>query len=393
MKLRDDTELAAMWSRHSAEWRDSAQICSQWREAALVDARLLESSHSKNWWRLLRELGITLLITREYEHLVMALTAAGSRPRTSYLPLPHPSGLAVDRSAQRVLLASTRNPNQVYTLKPVNSVLSRADMPGPSVDGGFLTPVSSAFYPGSLYLHDLAVIGTSLFGNAVGQNAVARLEPDGQFELAWWPRAVEREGKPVTDRNYIQLNSIAAGKSLATSYFSASSAKMGRLRPGHLNYPVDRRGVIFSGRTREPICTGLTRPHSARLRDGKVWVANSGYGELGFVNGGRLEVVARLPGWTRGLCIVKDIAFVATSRVIPRYAGYAPGLDMEKSRCGVHAVCCKTGKLLASLEWPRGNQVFAIDWIDSAVSTGFPFVAETRKQAKLPAFFYTYMTC
>ena len=46
-------------------------------------------------------------------------------------------------------------------------------------------------------------------------------------------------------------------------------------------------------------------------------MANSGYGELGFVSDGRLEVVARLSGWTRGLCIVGDVAFVGTSRVIP----------------------------------------------------------------------------
>ncbi len=383
-----NNDLAAMWARHSAEWRDSAQICSQWREAERVDTRLLESKASRGWRETLRELGITLLVTREYEHLVMALTSE----RTSYFPVPHPSGLVVDRENARVILASTRNPNQVYTLRPVTAMLERSDMPGPRAKGGYLAPVASRFYPGSLYLHDLAVIGGKVFGNAVGHNAVARLDPNGAFDLVWWPKAVERDGRPVTDRNYIQLNSIAAGKNLASSYFSASSATMGRLRPGHLNYPVDRQGVIFSGKTREPICTGLTRPHSARLHNGKVWLANSGYGELGFVQDSQLEIVARLPGWTRGLCIVKDVAFVATSRLIPRFARYAPGLDTGTSRCAVHAVCCKTGKILASLEWPRGNQVFAIDWIDATVSTGFPFEAGARKQSRLPAFFYTGVT-
>lgn len=392
LTVEKSAEMTALWSRHSAEWRDAAQICSQWREAAHVAPRLLEYTVTRNWWNVLREKGITLLVTREYEHLVMALSTTGGRPRVSYYPMPHPSGLAVDHKAHRVLLATTRNPNQVYTLKPVTSALERSDMVAPPADGGLLTPIASTFYPGSLYLHDLAIIGSSVYGNAVGHNAVARLGSEGGFDLVWWPKAVELSGKPVTDRNYIQLNSIAPGKSLANSYFTASSARMGRLRPGHLNYPVDGQGVIFSGRMREVICTGLTRPHSARLWDGKVWVANSGYGELGFASGGKLEVVARLPGWTRGLCILKDVAFVATSRVIPRYARYAPGLEIEKSLCGIHAVCCKSGKLLGSLEWPSGNQVFAIDWIDAAVSTGFPFEAHTRRQTRLPAFFYTFQT-
>jgi hypothetical protein len=167
---------------------------------------------------------------------------------------------------------------------------------------------------------------------------------------------------------------------------------MGRLRPGDLSYPVDRRGVIFSGRTREPMCTGLTRPHSARLSGGRVWVTNSGYGELGFASGGRLKVVARLPGWTRGLCIVGDVAFVATSRIIPRYARYAPGVDPTASVCAVHAVSCTSGRLLGSLQWPSGNQVFAVDWIDARQSLGFPFSVRARKRSRETAFFYTYLT-
>jgi hypothetical protein len=121
-------------------------------------------------------------------------------------------------------------------------------------------------------------------------------------------------------------------------------------------------------------------------------VANSGYGELGFARDGKLEVVAKLPGWTRGLCLVKDIAFVATSRVIQKFARYAPGLECSKSHCGVHAVCCQTGRVVASLEWPYGNQVFAIDWICDQVSPGFVFGSPSRKNAQELAFFYQYVT-
>jgi uncharacterized protein (TIGR03032 family) len=241
-------------------------------------------------------------------------------------------------------------------------------------------------------MHDLALIGSDLHANAVGQNAVVRLRSDGNFARVWWPKCVENQGGPVDTCNYIQLNSIAAGKTVRHSFFSASSAAMGRRRPGHLDYPVNGRGVIFSGETREPMCSGLTRPHSARLWRGRVWVANSGYGELGFVSGGRLEVVRQLPGWTRGLCIIKDVAFVATSRVIPRFERYAPGLKVGASQCAVHAVCCKTGKILGSLGWPNGNQIFAIDWISNRESSGFVFDVRTRRPKQESALFYTYLT-
>ena len=381
-----------MWARHADEWRSPAQICSQWREASSVDARLLETEATAGWWDTLARLGITILVTREYEHLAMSASLQEGRPRLGFFAVPHPSGLAVDRESNRVFLGSTRNPNQVYTLRPATSRLERSDMRLGPLRGAPLTPVGSAFFPGSLYMHDLAWIGSSLYANAVGHNAVVRLDLQGTFERAWWPRCIEQDGAPVFARNHIQLNSIAAGRTLRESYFTASSAAIERQRPGHLNYQVNRRGVIFSGRTREPVCSGLTRPHSARLDSGKIWVANSGYGEVGFVAGGRLEVLARLPGWTRGLAIVGDVAMVATSRVIPRYAQYAPGLDSAKSRCGVYAICRNSGKVLGALEWPNGNQVFAVDWIPSSASSGFLFEARSRGRSREIAFFYTYLT-
>lgn len=367
--------IARGWRAHAIEWRAPAQIASQWRDAAAVDARLLDTRPSRGWWALLARLGVTLFVSREYEHLMMALSMRSGRPRVSYMAIPHPSGVAADRRAGRLNIASTRNPNQVYTLAPA---------------AGMLVPVESSFYPGRLYLHDLAVIGRRLHANAVGLNAVVTLDSHGVHRPVWWPRCVERRGTPVLDRNHIQLNSIAAGRTIRDSFFSASSTSLDRLRPGHLNYPVDRRGVVFSGRTREPICTGLTRPHSARLSRRRLWVANSGYGELGFVSGGRLEVVRRLPGWTRGLCLIGSIAFVGISRVIPRYARYAPGLDAHASRCGVQAVDTRTGELVASLDWPSGNQVFALDWMPDTSTGGFVFDAGRRGSAGDAAFFYRY---
>src|SRR5207253_8648852 len=98
---------------------------------------------------------------------------------------------------------------------------------------------------------------------------------------------------------HTQLNSIAAGSDLKNSFFSASCDRISSRRPGHKNFPVDGRGVIFSGATREPMARGLTRPHSARLHERKVWVDNSGYGEFGFIEDEQLSVISKLPGWTR----------------------------------------------------------------------------------------------
>jgi uncharacterized protein (TIGR03032 family) len=151
--------------------------------------------------------------------------------------------------------------------------------------------------------------------------------------------------------------------------------------------------VLFSGATREPVARGFTRPHSARLHAGRVWLDNSGYGEVGFVEGGAFTPVARLPGWTRGLCFHGDVAFAGTSRVIPRFRQYAPGLDLEASLCALHAVEVGSGKLLGSLIWPQGNQIFAIDWLPAVFSTGFPFRAGGRRALERERrLFYDFRT-
>ena len=382
--------MQKLWARHSQEWRDPAQIVSQWRDAT-TPGFVLRAKATPGWWETLERLGITLFVTREYEHVVIAISVVDGSPNMTFLPLPHPSGLVVDRKRNRVFIASTRNPNQVYTLRTIRPSDRRMSRSRRGLAQHALSlPVETAFYPGALYIHDLAIFGDVLHANAVGQNAVIRLDGSGNFKRVWWPKCIETGHGPVFTKNYIQLNSIAGGATPRDSYYSASSCGIERRRPGHLNYAVEGRGVIFSGRTREPICTGLTRPHSARLSGRRIWVANSGYGELGFVSRGKLEVVVRLPGWTRGLCIVENVAFAATSRVIPRFACYAPGLDVDSSRCAIYAICCKTGSVLGRLEWPSGNQVFAIDWIGSLASVGLPFGIRSGGIAGTNALFSSF---
>ena len=394
MTSPSEEELNALWARHHAEWRDPSQVASQWQEAADTDPTLLQYSVRGNWWEMLANAGITLLVTREYEHLVMALRIGeGGKPDISYFRLPHPSGLVADRDRNIVYLASTRNPNQIYDFMPVRRLLPRLDVKSDEKVGSPLVPVRSRFLPGCLYMHDLALIDGELHANSVGQNAIVRLGADGCHERVWWPHCVETENDPVFGQNHIQLNSIAAGSDLASSYFSASCDKISARRPGHQNFPVDKRGVLFSGKTREPMARGLTRPHSARLHTDKVWVDNSGYGELGFAEDGKFIPVAVLPGWTRWLCFHKQIAFVGTSRVIPRFRQYAPGLDVEASVCGIHAVDLQSGKIVGSLIWPYGNQIFAIDFLSNPVTSGFPFrVGAKRALTREKKLFYAFLT-
>lgn len=382
------TTRGALWAGHAADLRDPHQVVSQWASPSEVDPRLLRHRARGRFWDVLEAASGTLIVTREYEHLVVALSARKGRRRVSYLRLPHPSGIAVDPRGGRLYVASTRNPNMVFELAPGRGFIARDEPRDAGLPEDALLPVSCRYLPGCLYLHDLAMIGGRLHGNSVAMNAIVELPDAGGFRPVWWPRSIEDGGRPLFGRNYLQLNSIAAGTDLASSFFSASAGKPSARRPGHLNFPVDGRGVIFSGKTREVSARGLTRPHSARLDRGTLWVANSGHGEVGRVTEGGFEPVTRLAGWTRGLCLDRGIAFVGTSHVIPRFARYAPGVDPATSECGIHAVDAGTGRVVGSLVWPFANQVFAIEMTKGFDTAGFPFTPGSRGRRQLEGLMF-----
>ena len=251
--------------------------------------------------------------------------AAG--PVVSYLPLPHPSGLAVDRRAAsctsparatrtRSSTSARRSPAPPRRRRGADRLptarscrCARASSPARSTcttwrwSAARCTPTPSARTPSSASTPTAA---TSASGGRAASSAGAA---------------------PRFDRNYLQLNSIAAGPTLRRLVLlGLGRTRRRRAGPAHRNFPVDGRGVIFSGATREPIARGLTRPHSARLHRGRA------LGRQQRLRRGRhrrrRRASSRSPGCPAGRAgsaFAGDVAFVGTSRVLPRFRQYAPG--------------------------------------------------------------------
>ena len=357
-----------------------------------ITEETLSFEATKGFAEAIVKLDITLLISREYENLLLALSGTQLGISQSFFHLPHPSGIAVDPRRKRIYVAATRNPNQIIEFRPTKSVLSRVGIKAPHIDN-ILMPSRAKYFSGAHYFHDLAYINGTLYANSVGQNGIVEVDMNSDVTppLSWWPKCTEMSrGKPDTRTNYIQLNSIAGGKTLEDSYFSASGDQIRDTRPGDPDYPVDGTGVIFSGKTRKAFAKGLTRPHSARIYKNRLFVDNSGYGEVGEVIDGVYTPRISLPGWTRGLTIVKDILFVGVSRVLPRFRQYAPGLKEGGERCGIYAIDLRTWSIIGSIDFPFGNQIFAIESISSKVTSGFLYQSTTENPERERSAFGTY---
>ena len=121
-------------------------------------------------------------------------------------------------------------------------------------------------------------------------------------------------------------------------------------------------GILMDVDSGEVIARGLSMPHSPRWHAGRLWVCESGSGTLGFVdrNTGKYEAVAAMPGFTRGLDFVGDLAFVGLSHV--RESAVFSGIPLvERLRqrsCGVWVLDLRSGATVAWVEFQDALQEF-----------------------------------
>jgi len=190
-KPLEKTKTGFQKTEDEKTFRNPVEIVTQWKNIEKVNINQLKFKTDGFWWDILEDLKIQLLISREHEHLMVCLGSKDHKAHMSYMTIPHPSGIAVDRKRKAVFIASTRNPNQVYTFYPLRGCIDRIENNQSKKHlhnkSNPLIPTKVLFYPGSLYLHDLSFIENNLYANAVGHNTVVYLPALGGYRNVWWP--------------------------------------------------------------------------------------------------------------------------------------------------------------------------------------------------------------
>ncbi len=334
------------------------------------------------FWEVLAASRVTLAVSREYEHFILLMGGNNGYPWQSPLPLPHPSGLFWDGKKSELIVSSTRTPNQIFYFKRIGELDYAREVVPASVqqfDGQLFVPYLSVLLPGTLYIHDLVTMGGELYATITGHNFLAKINKSGGWERVWWPKCVDGLGGAAFNQNYLQLNSIAVGGTPEKSFYTAFSDETSGSKPWKAGYGPRQRGVVFSGVTRDVLYRGLTCPHAAKLRDGKLWLCNSGYGQTGILqnhdNGKEPNFipVSTTNGFTRGLAFFgENYAVVGLSRVIDFYEPYAPGLKPSDTVCGLVIFDTQTGEEVGALTWPQGYQIYDIQVLPDLIRPMLP---------------------
>lgn len=173
------------------------------------------------------------------------------------------------------------------------------------------------------------------------------------FEVLWAPPFIDK----IVDEDRCHLNGLTM-RAGAPAFVTAVS------RSNTIDGWRDRRadgGVVIEVATGRVVCEGLSMPHSPRWHDGRLWLLNSGTGDLGVIEGlegpgpGRFVARAFCPGFVRGLAFARGVAIVGLSK--PRYQRFEGlALDARLAEadsapwCGLQIIDLKTG---ACLDWFR----------------------------------------
>lgn len=118
-------------------------------------------------------------------------------------------------------------------------------------------------------------------------------------------------------------------------------------------------GVVLHIPSNRIAATGLSMPHSPRWHQGKLWLLNSGTGELGWIDHERFVPLCFLPGFARGLTFVGGTAVVGLSKLrSPQFTGLALEHKLQSGGmpggcCGLRVIDLSSGAILHSLDLPE----------------------------------------
>ncbi len=256
---------------------------------------------------------------------------------------PRCMGLAVSPDGRSLALATQ------YQIQRFDNILP----PGATTEQGFdaLYAPHAAWVTGDLDVHDVG-FGADLrpaFVNTLFA-CLATVSDGHSFKPLWHPDFISRLA--AEDRCHLNGMAMADGKPAYATAVSRSDVADGWR---------DRRndgGVVIDVATNAVVADGLSMPHSPRLHDGKLWLLNSGRGELGHVDPatGVFTAIGFCPGYARGLAFAGKYAIVGLSlaRENRTFAGLA--LDAElaardtEARCGLAVFDTESGDMV---HWVR----------------------------------------
>lgn len=277
----------------------------------------------------------------------------GDKVSPSFHEFPDPMGLA--RQDNLMALASGGQ----LTLF-ANAPMLAAHYPRNTGRHDALYLPRATYHTGDLRAHDIAFGGGEIWFVNTLFSCLSTPSPHYSFEPRWTPPFISK----LAAEDRCHLNGVAmidGAPRFATALGETDTS-------GGWRANKTAGGVLLDVQSGQTILRGLSMPHSPRWHEGKLWMLNSGAGELCVVDAdaGSCTPVCVLPGFLRGLCFVEHYALVGLSQI--RQTNLFGGLPIrdrfDRLLCGICVIDLRDGRLIATIEFTSGlHELYEVQFI------------------------------
>ncbi|MBP0001288.1 MAG: TIGR03032 family protein [Cyanobacteria bacterium SID2] len=308
----------------------------------------LRSVHTTNFPQILKQLGISLVVSTYQAGKLIVLRADGDTLNTHFRVFDKPMGVAVDR--EKLAIGSAYH---LWELRNVPPVSERLEPPGKH-DACYLP--RKLHVTGDIDIHEMAYTSKALWFINTRFSCLCTLDSVHSFVPRWRPPFVS--AYELTDRCHLNGLGLRDDRPRYVTALGATDSAEG-WRKNKAN-----GGILMDIETDEILVRGLSMPHSPRWYLDRLWVLESGCGSLATVDlpTGQLATVAELPGFTRGIDFYGDLAFIGLSQI--RETAIFSGIPIARQAeryCGVWVVNIMTGETVAFLRFEDAvREIFAV---------------------------------
>ena len=335
----------------------------------------MRSVHTNNFPEILRQLGISLVVSTYQAGKVIVLRADGDHINTHFRMFQKPMGIAADR--HKIALGCT---SQIWELNNVPAVANKVEPIGKH-DACYIPRQSHI--TGDIDIHEMEWGGRDnldLWFVNTRFSCLCTLDKNYSFVPRWRPKFVTA----LTPEDRCHLNGLAM-VDRQPKYVTAlgETDKIGGWRENKAN-----GGILIDVPSNEIISRGISMPHSPRWYGDRLWVLESGEGSISICDRetGKLQSIINLPGFTRGIDFCGSLAFIGLSQV--RETAIFSGLPLTERLneriCGVWVVNLETAQTVAFLKFEDAVQeIFAvrvlpnirfpeiIDWDENLIAASY----------------------
>ena len=346
----------------------------------------LHSVHTTTFPFLLRELGCSVLVTTYQAGRLIVLREDGGVLNTHFRIFRKPMGLAA--SPRRFALGTTREVQEYVNI----SAVARKLAPPERYDACYLP--RHVHTTGDIDIHEMAWDRDgALWCVNTRFSCLCTLDRENSFVPRWRPDFVS--ALAPEDRCHLSGLAMVNGHPRYVTALGATDTVHG-WRAGKAD-----GGVLVDLQDGRTIAHGLSMPHSPRWHGHRLWVLESGEGALATVDpvSGALQVVAELPGFTRGLDFCGRFAFIGLSQVRESalFSGIPITQRLTERTCGVWVVDVSNGDVVGFLRFEAAVQeIFAVQVLpgirlpeileadDVLIATSYTVPDEALKDVALP---------